>query len=1264
VANRSTEAKRRSFQVVWVSLFLGFVVLGPGFAREASAQAKIPADRTDSDNEIQRLAAEVRKGAMPYGYAALRQLWAEWDRRDPTEVERALASVATDTQLPPPLRAYAGLLEAYARRRLGDLEGSKTAIARLGFINRWLITGPFDNEGKSGFSKAFAFEQEINEPISLVRTYEGKEHPATSRFAPDVFPYGWVDLGAMVRPAEKICVYATTFVRQRPDASASSTKEREFSLWFGTAGASKVFFDGNLVFQDAHYRDLDSERFGVTLTLRTGWHRLTLKVCSDDNPPMLTMRLADKTGAPDPSLEFDADIAHSRESSAARFRKDGEASTKKMQDTHASVAGPIRSFDRLIASGSPAALEAYARYLSLTHSDDPADHQARDLARRAAEKAPTAPRALLAGELAESRYQQNAWIERAEALVSLTKPSSAMTNKERIDTLLARASHVRRGPNWRDAMVFYDRALELDPDNLQATLARVELYVEAGLQETALTKLQDALKKHPQSVALLRTTTAALRDLGRIAEASELTRRYSQLRFDDTTVHSDAIDLAVIQRNTDEALRWIDRILQTAPDSLRAHSTAARAYVRLGDRPEAVAALKKALEIAPDDIATLRALADVYALGGQTEASRQLLQRVLELRPQEKDVRDYLTHTQAEQNRADESYAKPSAEFLKLRDEPSQGRNRRTLVNMQVTTVFPNGLASRFHQVVFQPLTDAAAAEAREYSFSFEADSEIVQLRGAKVYKRDGRTLEAVESGESRTDNPATAMYSSARAFYVHFPRLDPGDVIELQYRVEDVTPQNAFADYFGEVVYMQSSEPIAHSEYVLITPKSRKFYFNKPELPGLTATTKETKDSDIRRFVASRVAPLEIEPRMPPMPEALAHVHVSTYKNWDEMGRWYWGLVRDQFVPDDEVRKRASEITKGISDDKAKVRAVYNYVVQQTRYVALEFGIHGFKPYRCSQIFARGFGDCKDKATLIVTMLKELGIDATIVIVRTGLRGDFESEPASLAPFDHAIAYVPSMNLYLDGTAEWTGASELPPMDRGALALLINEGNPRLVHLPEPSAAESVTRKRVEATVRADGSALIDLEINATGAFASSWRSRYQAKSTQQLRLQEELSSDLPAFEISSVTTNDLNNLDENVTLRARGRAPTFAKKTSEAWSVPMGAREHLVSTWAPSSIRRRDIRINAMTTDEKETAVTLPPGARILSSPKQAAIQSPFGSVTVDVRIEGANVFVKTAVAITRSRIRADEYASFRSFCEQADKSLGQFLTFTVGQ
>jgi hypothetical protein len=112
------------------------------------------------------------------------------------------------------------------------------------------------------------------------------------------------------------------------------------------------------------------------------------------------------------------------------------------------------------------------------------------------------------------------------------------------------------------------------------------------------------------------------------------------------------------------------------------------------------------------------------------------------------------------------------------------------------------------------------------------------------------------------------------------------------------------------------------------------------------------------------------------------------------------------------------------------------------------------------------------------------------------------------------------------------------------------------------------------------------------------------------------------------------------------------------------VGAKEHMVRAWAPLSSRRRDMRIFALATEENETTVKLPQGAKVLGPPHPAEGKSPFGSYKVDVETTGNVVRVKTTVAITKSRIAASEYAAFRAFCEQADRELGQSLTFTVGK
>jgi tetratricopeptide (TPR) repeat protein len=1210
------------------------------------------ADVGDRLPRLSKLRSEVAAARGPLAYAALRRVWSEWDRGDPAEVEEVLHDVANDAAMAAPVRVYAGLLEAYARRRRGDLDGARGHIAKLGFVGKWMMVGPFDNDGKGGFPLAFDPEKQQELPLDLTHDYDGKDHrPVRWRTLPSVSPYGWVDFGVFVRPAVEACVYATTFVR---DARVKGNTTRPVSVWAGATGAVRVWWNAVEAIRDDKYRDIDSDRFAARATLREGWNRVTAKVCGDDREPMMSLRVAGADGAPDAALEVDADPRHSTRQGGAVVPMGRVA-----PEPQGAVQGPVQAFEAAIKGDDPAMLEAYARYLGATGADDPSEHRAREIADKAADKAPTIARLLLSGELAESRNQRADWITRAEALAA--RPGTPVS--DRIDVLLARAGYARTGVNWRDAVPYYERVLALDPDNIPATLARIELYEEAGLRETALVQLQNALAVRPRSVALLRATVAALRDAGRETESDEMAERYASVRFDDPAFARAHVDLAVARRDAAGAAHWLDRLLATTPDSSGTLQATAQAWMHLGDRARAIAAYKQALDLAPEDTEMMQELATAYALGGQQDEQLRLLKRVLEIMPQNKDVRERVAHLAPAPPRADEAYARPASEFLAKRGAPAEGQAKRTLVDLQVTSVLPSGLASRFHQVVYQPLTDAAAAEGREYDFAYETDSETVQVRAARVYRKDGSIEEAVESGAGgMADDPAMAIYTSARSYYVRFPRLEPGDVVELQYRVEDVSERNAFADYFGEVVYLQSSEPTARAEYVLITPKARTLYFNEPRVPGLQKSSEEKGDQRIYKFLALDVPSVELEPEQPPWTEVLGHVHVSTYKTWEDVGKWYWGLVKDQFIPDDDVKRRAEALTKGLKDDAAKVRAIYDYVVQKTRYVALEFGIHGFKPYRCAQIFARGFGDCKDKATLIVTMLSALGIKATPVIVRTDLKGDIETSPASLAPFDHMIAYVPGLDWYLDGTAEYTGSQELPAMDRGALALQINEGAAKLVHLPDPPASASVSSHRIDATLAGDGNAVIDWRTDVTGVEASEWRVRFHAETTRKQRLQQMVGGVLPGSEITTVESGDLEDVEQRVTMHVKGKVPRFARADGDTLTVPLGRKEHMVRDYAPLASRKLDVRAFAQWTQEDDWTVRLPAGVKVKTMPTPARGSSPFGAYEVTVEQTGGVLHVKTTVSLSRTRVTPAEYGAFRGWCETVDRALGQEATVSL--
>jgi tetratricopeptide (TPR) repeat protein/transglutaminase-like putative cysteine protease len=1228
-----------------------------GVTSQPAAAVTTAAERAPEVDPLNRAVQELKQASGVEKYAALRAVWRLWDQTDPAAVEEAIADVERDKTASAPLRAYASIVLAYAHRRRSDLDGARAKIRATGVVDKWLVVGPFDNEGKEGLEHVFAPEQELGEAIDLMRPYQGKERPTRWRIAPDVYGYGWLDLGDLMRPREKVCAYASTFV------SAKGGGARPASIWAGASGAFKLFWNGVEVLSDAAYRGLDADRFGVPVHLEKGYNRLTAKVCGDDDAPMLTVRLANAAGAPDPTIEVTADpsVAAEAAKNASPGKADAKDGKKQAKASH-KLEGPIPTFESQVAgkNTAPRALEAYARYLNLTGGDDPAQHLAQDLARRAANGGSTLARNLLAAELSDDRNEKREWLNKAQKAVG--------ERSHPVDLLLAQAELARSGTNWRDATPFYDQVLAFDSTNVRAVLGRVELYREAGLKRTAILTLESALERNPRSVALLRVYAAALRDVGRTTEADEAANRYAALRFDDTNYLSERIDLAVMRRDQKAVARWIERLLSSDPDSSWALSTAARASRALGQVPQAIAYYKRALELSPEDVETLRAQADLYAEDGKREEQLRSLRQILAIRPQEKDVREYVEHIEPPKPRVDEQYAWPAEKFLEQRKLPPSGYYQRTLRDLTVTTVYQNGLASHFHQIVFQPLTDEAAAAAREYAFAYQADNEVVQLRAARVYRDNGKVDEAIESGEGPADNPAIATYTSARTFYVHFPRLNAGDVVELRYRIEDVGQRNEISDYFGEITYLQQAQPVYGAEYVLRTPQNRSFYFHSSPALGLTRTDSVDGDARLYDFKATEIAPLAPEPTMPPYGEVLGHIHVSTYKAWDEVAAWYAGLAKDQLKPDDEVRRRVAVLTKGLTDPSAKMRAIYDEVVQRTRYVALEFGIYGYKPRPCALTFARGWGDCKDKATLIVTMLKEAGIPASLVLVRTGMRGEFEAEPASLAPFDHAIAYVPSMNLFLDGTAEYTGSTELPAMDRGALALIVDEsGKGKLTHLPDAPAEATRRTRKIEASLGTDGTAQLDVKTETSGALAAEERQRYHAKGTRKERVVRDLSGEFPGFELSGATgleMNDLEDIEQPVTMRARGKATTFGRRDGSDFSIPVGPTGRLVASFASLSSRKQDIRMHVRSILEDEVTVRLPPGFRVKSLPETQKQDTPYGTFAISADAQGGKVTIKSRVSFDKTRVTPGDYPGFRAFCEGVDRAFAQRLIVGAGR
>ena len=103
----------------------------------------------------------------------------------------------------------------------------------------------------------------------------------------------------------------------------------------------------------------------------------------------------------------------------------------------------------------------------------------------------------------------------------------------------------------------------------------------------------------------------------------------------------------------------------------------------------------------------------------------------------------------------------------------------------------------------------------------------------------------------------------------------------------------------------------------------------------------------------------------------------MTTFRSWEEVGHWYGELARSQAVVTPQIQAKAAELTKGLTSDEDKMRAMYDFVSTHYHYVSLSFGIGRYQPHPAEDVLENEYGDCKDKHTLLAALLKAAGYDA-----------------------------------------------------------------------------------------------------------------------------------------------------------------------------------------------------------------------------------------------------------------------------------------------
>lgn len=324
--------------------------------------------------------------------------------------------------------------------------------------------------------------------------------------------------------------------------------------------------------------------------------------------------------------------------------------------------------------------------------------------------------------------------------------------------------------------------------------------------------------------------------------------------------------------------------------------------------------------------------------------------------------------------------------------------------------------------------------------------SQTMNIDYVEVHKPDGSVIKVGPENARDTTPPIdreAPMYSDLHRKEVTVTGLNVGDELVTQstYKSASLIPgQFWFEHSFNK-------DQVVLSEIIQINvPKGRKIRVKSA--PEYKPEIKDDGDRSIYVWTASHPKLKEEKEgktgqsfydllaaaRKTPAPDIL----LSTFSSWEEIASWYGGLQKDRVTPGPAVKAKALELTKGLTTPDAKLKAIYEFVATNFRYISIDFGIGRYQPHTAEEVLSNGYGDCKDKHTLMAAMLQAVGIDSVPALMNSERLID--PDVPSPAQFDHVITAIPRQNsfLFLDTTQETAPFGLLYFTLRGRKALLV----------------------------------------------------------------------------------------------------------------------------------------------------------------------------------------------------------------------------------
>ncbi|PWG82553.1 transglutaminase domain-containing protein [Pararcticibacter amylolyticus] len=1151
---------------------------------------------------------QEEKNAAPYIFS----LWFSGllNSDDPAtnqEIIRFLQQLASDPSSDGTLRAMAWsrLGKAYSDSK--KREEAIKAFSKIGAIENWAITGEFENISTCGFDKSYQTLKNAGPDASFVNKFGA----SVKWFAP---PYQrrdkWFDFTYYFN-FENSVVFSQTFV--------NSPKKQEVELRAGVSGSMKVWVNDKLIISESEERNNDLDSYIQKITLNEGYNRILVQVGeSYAGRSNFLLRLTDQQGNPVAGLTSQSSSQAYSPAEPYKNEKVESAYEKFFEDKlKASPDDPLNQI--LLAK----------IYLQADKTFE-ARHVLDKL--KASYPGSTAVNILFM-ELF-SKTDNRTGLESTREAIKMADPGHPWALNFFYNSALEK-------DDYKQAEEYTDKLEALyGKDDGQVLLKRINLAGKNKNQPELVRLAEYGYSRYPQDKSFIEYKYLIERDLRKNNKAViSLLREYLK-DHDDYDIAKALAKTYFDSGNADAGIKVYLAEIENDPVGVGIYTALSNIYAQLQNYSKAEEMLRKAIAIAPYIPAYHTDLARLLNSQGKKDAAIAEYKSALDLYPNSYLAIRELRKLEGKKDVFD--YFKPYDVQAMIKAAPAASSypddNALVLNESTQVVIYPGGGSEERHTMLTKILNSTGIEGWKEYAAGVKnwqnyiiEDAEVIKANGSKVPAEVNQTQ-------------------------MVFTNLEVGDCIFVRYKLFNYS-QGQLANKFWDSFYFSHGAPSLRTEYSVLAAKNQPLYYK------FSQQDIEVQKSDADEFVlyswAKENQPsLKYEDKMPAMDDVANVFNVTTIPDWSFISNWYNDWASAKAKPAYEVKEAVNSIlpAKDRISDTEKAERIYNYITSNITYSSVPFRQGGLIPQNPSAVLNTRIGDCKDVSTLFVSMAREAGLNAQLVLVNTKDAGVKGMVLPSIN-FNHCIVKVNTdgADRYLELTSNYLPFSTLSGNELNS-AILDIDGKQDVKAIkyldPQTRKANNIERKT---TISIDQQDLVIKEKNyRVAAPAAYLREAYVnlSENDRRKQMQEALGKSFQSAELSRLSFRNLANSGARDTLYTEidYRIRDDVKKVGglNIFSLPWTDKA-AAGDFTLSFPRKFPLDLSQLYYFDSETetiTLQIPAGKKLIENLTPMKISNEFMDYSLSMK-QNANAITYTrTVKLKQTNIPADQVQAFQEF------------------